>query len=201
MAKLEFESLKLLKEKLYKLRDTLPQEIGREGVEILRDATESKNVTNRLHDSFSWASKKSSSGVGPTADSTDAVPRPETLGAVNIGTLCPYAASINYGTTNNFKYGENGAPANFTELKKAIEEWLKARISQGTWNGPEVEKVHSVAYTIAKNIEKYGTDAFPFWEESKARILEFANEMAESASADIIKNIKIPKVTAVEVKI
>ena len=176
------------------------ERMGEFGTEQLVMAEKDSDVTHRLRDSFSWATIKKESNLGTYAESTDAVEKPKEAYTVNIGTNTPYAASVNYGTIGNFKYGVNGAPANFAELLREIRKWLEIKVSSGAFRVDPGTKIHDLAFRIAKDIEENGTDKHEFWEPAIKVVRKNAKEILEEALAE--EFAKIPdSITKTEVVI
>lgn len=158
------------------------EQVGENSTDILKAKLYDNDsvVTERLLDSTTWATKKTPASPGPNAFVGEEVDQPSSPDAVVFGTQAPYASSVNYGTINNFQYGVNGAPANVTELYKAILLWLKDKVANGSFtllSAPGyAENIEQVARNITLKIEERGTDAHPFWEPSLVEIKEYARK-------------------------
>ena len=142
-------------------------DIGEDAVKNLRTEVENKDlkVTERLHDSFGYATNKKVSALGPNALIDDAFEKPSTPNTLQFGNKAPYAASVNFGTTSGVQLGQNGNPDSEEGLYNEVLKWARIRYANGTLEADirNESDLIEFANTVTKNLLAQGTDANPFW--------------------------------------
>jgi hypothetical protein len=158
--------------------------MGKHLAEKMKEPLEGKHEdTGRLRDSITWATKDATGRdlVGPSAEESDVISQPESVGVLHIGTAVPYAPPVEYGSGPHVANGEQSQ-----EFTDRLTDWARR---------------HGFAendiYYLIQYIRKNGTEQIEFINPTK----QYAEGAGSAALNDIIRRFmreefkKIPKTT------
>jgi hypothetical protein len=151
-------------ERLTVIFDALLIQIGDMGAKKMQSHLSGRGIdTGRLFQSIAWATPRARDNRtnGSVLKEGDLPVAPTERFSVNIGTGCPYAPQVNYGSLPMGRGGSGSVDPESGTFQEKIKEWAERHgVDTSTPEG------RSHLFFIMKRIKDKGTDAIEFFENS-----------------------------------